>query len=179
MFFRAYADILLCFIQRSKLNERHIAYTWEWKISVRASTLMRFRLITHTFRFVQSGPPTLKRWSFSPKTHRFEYFHESGSKQKRVYISHKWRRSKTHQNENDDLKDRRRVCSTYVTTRNYRFWTLYCGESKTLQSSSVNRIDPCMERAWVWKRNTSNLSRLWTPHSLLFVLSTEKSNSVI
>ena len=38
MFFRAYADILLCFIQRSKLNERHIAYTWEWKISARVYT---------------------------------------------------------------------------------------------------------------------------------------------
>ena len=108
----------------SAVNERHIAYPREWKISARASTLMRFRLKTHTFRCVEPGPPTLKRWSFSSKAHRFEYVHESGSKQKRVYISHKWRRSKTHQNENDDLKNRRRVCSTYVTTRNYRFWTL-------------------------------------------------------
>ena len=31
------------------------------------------------------------------------------------------KRSKTHQNENDELKDRKRMCSTYVTTCNYRF----------------------------------------------------------
>ena len=47
-------------------------------------------------------------WAFSSKTHRLENALKSGSKQKRLHI--RGGRSKTHQNENDDRKYRRRLC---------------------------------------------------------------------
>ena len=58
----------------------------------------------------------LIRLAFSSKTQRFEIALESGSKFKRKHIVLVWmvvdgrKRSKSHQNENDDPKYRRRMC---------------------------------------------------------------------
>ena len=54
-------------------------------------------------------PSTLLRWAFSSKTLRFENALEVGQNEN-TYISCRCGRSKTHQNENNDRKYRRRVC---------------------------------------------------------------------
>ena len=77
MFFRVYADILLCFIQRSKLNERHIAYPREWKISARV----------HTNAFSIENTYISMRWAGPPNTKTLIVFIESAS----IWIrSQKW-----------------------------------------------------------------------------------------
>ena len=88
----------------------------------------------------------LIRLAFSSKTQRFEIALESGSKFKRKHIVLVWmvvdgrKRSKSHQNENDDPKYRRRVCLQHRVqlTSNDLLWTVEKASKRNCGSESID-----------------------------------------